>query len=286
MSAADKPPRRGPTTAQYFLGLFVLWQLFFLFASNLISLGDTLRDSDKEYLSKEWKQRLNLLAPGWENKQGHFHDALNVVESITLRWEQLSAQPQNWSLFAPGVSEQVTFVAVELRWDDPDGADWEKGQMPYAPEPLLSDNEPRDPTRFFRLGKFRLRKYESYLDVILRQYEKETPEEAVEHWQGKIRELVKDQSATIPAYLKLRYRQYAEEHPDRPPPRQVILLVRRYTIPEPEDYSEDWYHHRKTVPVARWRPGVVRADGYQVEWFKPTGLKKGKVTGSFESLSD
>src|SRR5262249_50195564 len=127
MSAAEKPPRRGPTNAQYFLGLFILWQLFFLFASNFIALANTLRDPDEDYLSKNWKKRLNLVAPGWVEKEGHAQDVMSVVEGVTTRWEHLSAQPQNWSLFAPSVTHEVTFLAVELRWDDPDGAGSAKG---------------------------------------------------------------------------------------------------------------------------------------------------------------
>ena len=53
--------------------------------------------------------------------------------------------------------------------------------MPYQPELLLSDNEPVNPRRFFRLGRFRLRKYESGLDLVLRVKDNETLADAVEH---------------------------------------------------------------------------------------------------------
>jgi hypothetical protein len=287
------PPRCGPTNAQYFLGLFVLWQLFFLFASNVLTLGSAARKKQDLYLSNCWKARINWLAPGWldrkdENKgkfESRGHEALDILYRITLHWEQLSAQSQSWSLFAPAINREVTFLAVQLRWDD---LDWGKPAhrgAPHAPELLLSENEPPDPSHFFRWGQFRLRKYEGSLDVILRvrKEDNEKLAAAVERWRDIIHDQVKDEWDTITAYLRMRCRDYMDRHPGLPQPKQVILLVRQFAIPEPGQFSEAWYKEPQVVPMARWRPGPPKG-GYEVEWFKPRLDAAGHITGSFESL--
>jgi hypothetical protein len=293
---AGKPTRHGPTNPQYFLGLFILWQLFFLFICNFVAVTSSVRDRADTNLSPDWKARINWLAPGWLEKEGHVHDALRVLDDVTTRWEQLAAQPQSWSLFAPTMTKEITFLAVELRWDNPKAARNRRAQaqVPFAPQLLLSDNEPRDPTHFFRWGQFRLRKYEGSLDVVLRVWteDKETLADAVRRWQGVIRDKVKQEWSTIPAYLKMRCRDFMAQHPERPQPRQVILLVRRFSIPEPGKFSEEWYRDPGTrpqdrnMPLARWQPGVVRKDGYEIEWFRPRLDGDNNLTGDFESLAD
>jgi hypothetical protein len=125
MPPTPLPPdcRRGPTTAQVFLGLFIVWQLFFLFAANFLTLVNEVRDkqdneSVEQTLAADWKKAIGRLAPGWLEKKGHIHDVLDLLHSVTHRWEELTCQPQYWKLFAPNVGRDVTFVAVEFRWDD------------------------------------------------------------------------------------------------------------------------------------------------------------------------
>ncbi len=300
-AAAPAPGR--PKTAQVFLGIFILWQIVFLFVSNFVNLGDDLRKEDeyRKKLPRDMEGVIKRTFPDWFDKKGYFHDFCAVLFGLTKRWEAFSGQPQGWSLFAPGITRQITFVAVELRWDDPEDRHEGAGHMaPYPPELLLSENEPPDKARFFRVGKFRLRKYESYLDTVLRQYEaevdeetgkvtpKETLREAVERWPKRIRDKVDDEEDNIVAYLHLRCKQYLESHPGRPHPRQVILLVRRFEIPKPGEFSEDWYNdphgdpHRE-LPLARC---LIDAEGgwSDLEWYKPVLDKNNNITGTFEPL--
>jgi hypothetical protein len=294
------PSNARPTTAQVFLGIFILWQMFFLFASNLVGLLGEVRNetSYQKNFPRDWLGVITKTFPDWLNKEGHVHDALNVVKDLTTRWEQLAGQPQGWSLFAPEVTNQITFVAVELRWDDPQTSKARRDRLaPYPPELLLSENEPKDKTRFFRWGKFRLRKYESYLDTVLRVYKAETPEEkdetleeAVERWEKRIKKKVADEEDNIQAYLKMRCRQFMSKHADRPWPKQVILIVRRFEIPPPKEFSEDWYKDPRDMPRNQISIARCLIDDHEefgaVQWFRPALTRDNKITGQFLSLRD
>jgi hypothetical protein len=257
--AAPAPTRRGPSNAQYLLGLFVLWQLFFLCASNFIGLVQGIQESES-YIPKSLKKEIERQFPWFLNENSHFNDALKAIDGITDRWAYLSCQPQGWTLFAPNVGHEATFVAVEMRWDniDPLAAPGVRPAMPYVPEMLLSENEPRDPTHFFRLGKFRLRKYESYLDVSLTCESDTDSEQIADDWSGQIQRCLTKRWANIHAYFLCRFRAFQEKHPRRPMPQQFILHVRRFEIPRPEAYSTAWYSP-SSLPIARWKPGD-RAD--------------------------
>src|SRR5437870_5053711 len=94
-----EPPR--PSTAQVLLGLFIAGQLFFLFAANLLTLLDAARPRLKD------RRLVEALVPGWTRREGHAHDAAQVVTGLTSRWAQLTGQPQDWSLFAPNVEDRI-----------------------------------------------------------------------------------------------------------------------------------------------------------------------------------
>lgn len=287
------PLPRGPSTAQVLLGLFILWQLFFLFTSNLFSVATTIRD-DEDYqkaLPPDSIAVMEQSLPGWLEKKGHLHHVSDHLIKITDHWGELLAQVQAWSLFAPEISSENTFVGVELRWEDPDEEEDNKPKaVPHPKEFLRSHNEPENLRKFFRLGKFRLRKYESNLDVVLRILDKETPKEAAERWAERIKKKVNKEWDTIPAYLKMRYEEFRKDHPELQPPKQVILVVRRYKIPKPDKFSETWYEPPHQVPIARCRLSVVEKGNQDeikwedVEWFNPTKINaQGEVVeGQFE----
>jgi hypothetical protein len=320
-SAPERPPvmhvpsPRGLRTAQVFLGMFVLWQLFYLCSANLLSLANKVRkkkgsnDATKT-LPRGWQAVLNRIIPGWLDEKGHVHDCLDILDKVNDRWEKFTGQPEHWQLFAPGITRDITFVAVELRWDeDPRSAPAvarplaplmvhnllelanlavaSRGRaLPYAPEPLPSKNEPANPKRFFKWGKFRLRKYESYLDLVLEvEKDRETPAEAADRCQGEIKTKVRDEWDKMLPYLRMRCREFLAEHPERPMPKQVILLVRRYEIPKPEEFSTEWYKP-DVQTVARWQPGVKWVDGFlPIEANVPKVQGDRIVAGHFEAVA-
>jgi hypothetical protein len=288
--AAPSPP--GPTNSQVLLGLFIVWQLFFLVASNFIKLADSARDDLKD------NAVVDAVAPGWTEKKGHVHDAEEVVSGVTTRWAQLTGQPQNWSLFSPRVADAIPFLGVELRWDDDrrsgptvagdlapfaaasglEGLTLAAGawanRVPIHPAVYLpSDNEPANPRCFFRLGRFRLRKYESYLDVALTARDPQRSGQ-LDSWRDRIESKVRREADTMRAYLGWRLRNFQRTHPDLPTPTQVILRVRLYRIPKPAEQPDPWMWQDaqalQPYPVARYRPDHPPADEYfPVEMFNP-----------------
>src|SRR5262245_25331388 len=204
-------PRR-PSTAQVALGLFIVGQLAFLGAFNLLSFLDSARPKLKD------RRLVETLVPGWTDQHGHAHDAVQVVTGLANRWEQLTGQPQDWSLFAPNVDDKIPFLAVKLRWDD------KPHDAPGEVELLRSENEPADVNHFFRLGRFRLRRYEASLDIGLHLPEGKSADDMSDQWRQRVEKHVRQKWREIHAYLRLRVRSFLHDYPDLPRPRQAILL--------------------------------------------------------------
>jgi hypothetical protein len=262
------------------LGVFIVWQLLFLPAANLCGVLTEARNR-----LAEWPP-LGQAAPEWTRGRGTLHRTTEAVAGVTARWAEVTGQPQSWSLFAPEVGPDVAFVAVELRWDDdplPVSApcrrlaplaasnilEWLalqtaalRGERPDVPSPvlLLSDNEPADPHAYFRLGRFRLRRYEDNIDLILDNPEGKPTERMADAWNQKIEVQVWRAGSCHLAYLRWRRESFRRAHPDLPPPRQVLLYTRTYRIPEPGSNPWDWQGPEQ-LPLLRWRPGVSLPPG-------------------------
>jgi hypothetical protein len=284
----DTPPPRSPTTAQVVLGLFIVGQLLFLPAANFLGMAEKARpyleeqppaeptDPFEERVLHAARTTTTHVAPGWIAREGHLHDALTVLSGLTSRWSQLTGQPQDWSLFAPSVYRVATFVAVQFRWD----TDGDPGILP--PQLLLSDNEPDDLASFFRVGKFRLRRYEGNLDLVLSTRDDKIVEGQVDAWRERIAGKVRGEWMAMRAYMLWRLRVFRERHPGTPPPTQVILMVRVYRIPAPDEPTPPMFWPRpEQRPLARWQASREAEDGYLpiemhnpvVERFEPLRAK-------------
>jgi hypothetical protein len=261
---AEPQPRTGPIV----LGLFILGQLIFLVASNLLGFLATLRDELKEAAPEdELAREVEHLAPGWLQEEGHLYETQKLIRSALRPWERATGQEQNWALFSPPIAREIVFPAVEFRWDDDQAPypalaalaaanPWEviavslaargRGDVP-APIVFLSDNEPADPTRYFRFGQFRVRRFEGQLDVTL--YPDETPEQ----WHERIEKRVSREGNPMRYYLGWRLREFKRRNPGRPNPTQIILLMRRYHVRAPDEAPPYW-DGPFVSPVARLRP--------------------------------
>jgi hypothetical protein len=239
------------------LGLFIVGQLLFLTAANLLALLERARPKLKD------GRLIEAVLPGWTRQEGHAYDATQVAIGLANRWEQVTGQPQDWALFAPNVEDKVPFLAVELRWDE--AVPGATGQV----ELLLSENEPANVNRFLRFGKFRLRRYEAAVDLGLHLPEGKTADDMSVEWRDRIEKHVRDKWREIRAYLRVQVRSFARDHPDRPPPRQAILLVRLYVIPAPDANREPWTWELNSVqPLARWRPDAEEeSSDIPIEWY-------------------
>jgi hypothetical protein len=269
------------TGPRLLLGAFILGQLAFLVVINFLELIKSARDE----LPKDYAKAIDRVVPGWPSKQGHFHDLADVADRLTRRYAQLTGQTQGWSLFAPDVGKQCVFPAVLVRWDeDPLSAPaltrlltplaattpleasalraacsaGRPAAVPPAPVTILSDNEPRDVNRYFRLGRFRLRRLESNLVLVLRQTKDETPAEAAERWRGRIYKLLDEDGDVVKAYLRWRWGSYRKTHTGTPEPARLILVMRRWAIRPPEKAPPYW-DGPFTMPVARLHGDLSRA---------------------------
>jgi hypothetical protein len=255
-----------PSTRQTLLGLFVVGQLVYLVSANLIGF---MKDNRAE-MGPQMCQVVEAVAPGWPDERGHVWNLLEHLAKTDRMWSDLTGQAQTWSLFAPTIGRECVFPALELRWHD----DSEVAPAPHATELVLSENEPTDPEHYFRIGNFRMRRYENNIALTLRPYAGETPEQTNERWRDAIRAHVTDYAQIIRGYMQWRLSQVMPRWAGREKPRQVSLVARRFHINDYEETPPNW-SGPFDVPLARWRPQV---NGEALAWYDP-------VDGAFKSLS-
>jgi hypothetical protein len=259
-----------PGQRSVLLGLFVLFQLAVLVSHNLFSLLQELNEHIPEE-APATRRIVQQLAPGWLEKKGHLWNVMEGSTQLTHRWSQVTLQLQQWSLFAPNVGTECVFPALLLSDEEPSvtpvAADESGRNYAVRGKLVLSDNEPPDLTRYFRWGAYRLRKYENNLVTYLSPREDETPEQLAERWRERIKDYVHANSDMLQAYVKWRLDVHGES------PRQVILLMRRYSLNAPSAEAE-FFDGPFTLPVARWQPDAAAG----LEYFNP-------VSRRFESLS-
>jgi hypothetical protein len=296
------PAAASPVTGpRILLGAFILWQLTFLFGVNFLEMINWARGEMPK--DKEDAQGVERVLPGWPSKSGHFHDLADVADKITRRYAQLTGQTQGWSLFAPDIGKHCVFPAVLVRWDeDPSSAlalsrplsplaatnPLEAASLraagaaarpaPAAPATILSANEPQDIQNYFRVGNFRLRRLEGNLSLVFRQKEEETPAAAADRWRDSITELLHENGNMVQAYLGWRWASYRQSHPEAPPPKQLILIMRRYAIVAPAKAPPYW-QGPFTVPVARLQPDVQWIEGHSpLEMYNPVSQRFQEVS--------
>jgi hypothetical protein len=268
----SKLRRAGFWIARVLAGLFVLWQLIFLFGLNFCEVGRHYLDSYPD-LEGGW--------PGLADEESPLRRRVASFERVLTRWSELTNQTQSWSLFAPNVWSNIPFVAVEFRWDEepsnacaaagligvlagPDpfaGAAWYARAEPRPPAYLLSDNEPPDIARYFKVGRFRLRRYEGSLDVNLAREPDKPVEDNQDKWRQSIMQKVRGEAATIRAYLQWRWGVYQASQAERETPKQIILHLRVYRIPPPPGPRPWTWEGPEQFPLARWRPHVAPVPG-------------------------
>ena len=240
------------------LGIFVIWQLVFLITSNLIGF---LQDNRTRMLP-EVRQSVEVMAPGWAEKQGVAWEVTETIASLDTEWSQLTGQDQKWALFAPAIARECVFPAIELRWEN-------ESQL------VLSDYEPTDLNSYFRAGSYRLQRYERNLALTLAPLDGETSTKTAERWREEIRAFVTEWTHILDGYIDWRVRQAMQQWPGRTWPREVVLIMRRYHINEYSEAPPTWTGPHSEA-IARWR---YSAEGtrHALEWRDP-------VSGRYESV--
>jgi hypothetical protein len=168
------------------------------------------------------------------------------------------------------VTTHIPFLRLEFHWDD------------HAPVSWRSPNEPENIHRFLRYRHFRLRRYESNLDVTLSIDTDKTEAGMADAWRARIENRLRGSSgagaARLAAYVHWRYRAFQKEYPELPVPKQVVVKVRLYSIAAPGSAASTWNDPPDSRPMCRFRSELSwPPDPRDVEMFNP-------VTESFEKL--
>ena len=258
-----------PTWPQVALGLFVVWQLVFLAAANVVEFFPHRPPGRDELI--DFPEPLQ----GMERPPG----LASHVATVTDRWAEATGQYQVWWLFAPGFPPSAAFPTVELSWPDERPPEARNPPpmmcaMPYIEggnEWIRSDFEPTNPRAYFRPpgSGDRYFHYEVRLGLVLLHWDEATARDNADFWRAFRRERVSRQWKSIRAYLRHRLAQFQAEHPDRPPPEYASLHLRLYRTPTPEQ-PPGAFDHPVVETLARWR---VAEDGptefLPVEWYDP-----------------
>jgi hypothetical protein len=122
-------PVAPPSPRQVALGLFILFQLVFLFGSNGMEFLQWLGPE----LKGEPKKLANRLAPRFADEEGHGWAWMDRLETGMRRYMQLTGQDQDWSLFAPTVGKATGYPVVVLLWDEapPQGPSIRQSRLDY-----------------------------------------------------------------------------------------------------------------------------------------------------------
>jgi hypothetical protein len=222
--------------ARLLLGLFVLGQVVFLLVSNLPGGEDALRRAAR---GSAWlREELSAWVAGEDGATQRLEPGIRAAR----RWSEWTGQHQPWQLFAPDLAEVVPFLVVVLSWDD----------HQHEPVTLLSENEPADRHRFFRLGRFRLRRAETALDIAPSSPADDfDPTTAA--WRDTLWARVRADQVGFATYLRWRVARYRLLREEVPPPDEVRLLVRLYRIPPPPGPRPWDWQDLGEHPVLRWR---------------------------------
>ena len=251
------------------LGGFIVWQLGFILAANFLPFLHAVRPQESD------PPGTDAPGPGAEARLGAGRRVLGLLDETLGHWSNLTGQLQGWSLYAPYVPTQATFVAVELRWDDP--ADW-----PGTDEERVSLHsaiEPGDPRHYFRpFCTFRLPAYEANLGLVMWAWDETSAAQEPDVWRQRIAAAVRRQCKPIHAYLRWRLASFEGEHPEAAPPTQVILLAHIYRIPSPDQAAGD-YSEPVKKPIARWQPGADVPPGVlPLESYNPATDRFDRIT--------
>jgi len=222
----DATPRR-PAVPQVLLGLFICWQVIYLAVTTL----DTALTGGKAPFS--WPRSPESDAAAAQERA----NPLRWLPLAAWQWSKLTLQLQYWRVF-PDFPPRSVFVAVRLNWDDD----------VHPPVVLLSRFEPADPYRhaFVEWQAVRLYHFEANLNLAAPPERFPAHAEHREYW-------LRNYYRPLLGYLRWRLREWQREHPDAPPPSEVVFLHRVYLTPLPG--QAPWtYEGPLERPYARWRP--------------------------------
>jgi hypothetical protein len=217
--------------ARIALGLFVLTQLAFLFASNFL----------------------------WLVRRNETSAPLETIAWPTDRYAELTGQVQGWSQYSPNVPHQTVFAMIE--W--PNNGD----EPPASPGHAVyhSKREPADPTNYVHMPGNRLACYEAALMLPLASWSEAAKGDPTA-WKEHLTRSVHERRGMIEAY----FHWHLAKTPRDMFPGQLVLWGRIYRVSPPGVEPRNW-SGPELIPLARWRleNGASRAVRVVVEMYDP-----------------
>jgi hypothetical protein len=172
-----------------------------------------------------------------------FGRSLDLLGVACDRWGELTAQPQNWSLFAPHFGRVASQPVVRLVWRD-------AGREVRIPGHFL----PADPDRYaFRPPepRCRLYGYEFHISLAGWTWDPRPLDDQARDLATTAGALASRQRRSVSAYLRWQLVQYRTAHPDEPTPDVVEL--RAALIPAP-DVASGVRPPGRELFLAAWEP--------------------------------
>ena len=246
-----------PNFSQRLLGLFIGVQILFLLCGNFLPLlPHGVPDADE--ITDD------TTMPGRMFQNETLQQTLTIAGTATRRYGELTGQMQGWSLFAPLVAPQATFLVTELHWNGDE-------QLPPRSVEIVSDFHPKNPQHYFHLPRTdcRLVNYEFRLSQSLWYLTDKSLAEQPQFWQEWVNRRVSRQWKSLRAYLNFQQQRYLTAHPDERPADELRLIVRTYPIPAPELHTESPLPAIDR-PLVRWLPEASYSAGVlPLEAFDP-----------------
>lgn len=223
--------------ASYLLGAFVCAELIYLPLANLFQFFPRQMPPLPD-------EMLGRIQP--EGRSTGSDDAQAVLDgcgAVCDRYGEVTAQGQNWSLFAPRFGEAGTFLTLQV-------------STANGPIELRSRFEPADPDHYvrFNLTDYRVFYREMIYAVAYWHWTPGSFEAQGPDWRDAIREHVGAFRHTLPAYVRWRL----DQEPPGTDAREVVVAVRVFLPPKPGEARPA----PVTLPLAKWapeRPGEVWA---------------------------
>jgi len=145
-------------------------------------------------------------AQEWCERQGIWDD-LETLNKAQLICEKRSGIDQGWKMFGSPVARSSPYAAVKIEFDDE--------RFAYQ----RSSNEQKDPAKYFRLGNWRIRKFEHFL---------------VTKWSESYANPKSKYGLLWKRFVHWRLDVWQKLHPNDPrKPVRLHLVTRRFTFPKP-----------------------------------------------------
>jgi len=243
MDATTTPLRRLASIA---MGLFALWQMFFLIAANFVDLVPRrVRDSSPLRLDP-------LQEIGTFTSFAPLQTAVDRLGDIIDSYGEFTGQDQTWPLFAPGFPPHSTFGAIEVKFAD------------GTRETILSIYEPADYNHApYRLPFFNVRRYNleyQFIPAVMQHTDEALRDQASVIRDQTFMAYRYYQPALVP-WLKWRAGEHVKAHPEHGEPVEIIYKARYVPTPLPSE-PKVWNKPVRERPLARWRnPAQATPEG-------------------------